>query len=48
MTQWTASPRIMMPGISVSLALEAVGKFRSDTEDVSERHDEYLVQAFQG
>ena len=30
------------------LALEAVGKFRSGTEGVSERHDEYLVQAFQG
>lgn len=30
------------------LALEAVGKFSSGTEDVSERHDEYLAQAFQG
>jgi hypothetical protein len=29
-------------------ALEAVGKFSSGTEDVSERHDEYLAQAFQG
>ena len=27
-------------------ALEAVGRFSSDTSDVSERHDDYLAEAY--
>jgi len=43
---WLQSMSVMPNAESKQRALAVVGRFRSDRTDVSERHDDYLAEAY--
>jgi hypothetical protein len=43
---WLQSMGVMPDAESKQRALAVVGRFRSDRTDVSERHDDYLAEAY--